>query len=269
MILDVILNNVHSLSLKEQVMINAFSFSLFLKSKKKRTYDIINSDYDDNLWDKDVQHIDLATHDISLSDSKKVIVHYKDKLVKCRFSNFEKTYKQMLVKLLSEYIDDSIVEMGCGMGSNLLLLHNAGFKNLKGYDLSKNAITRAKQYSKKNQLPLDFEVSDLNQSFAKNMIDGKVVFTHHCLEQCTLFMPNVLKNLVSGKPKIVINFEVDYDSASPKVKRYMNYQGYQNNLVSELKKLEKQNEIEIISITKLPLAFNSFNVASMIIWKTK
>ncbi len=267
--LDVILNNTSPLSLKEKIMINAFSFSLFLKSKKKRTYDIINLDYDLGGWAKDVTQINLESRAISLSANSDIIVNYNDTLVKCRLDNFEKRYNQMLEKLLSDYINDLVVEMGCGMGVNLFLLHKAGFKNLEGYDLSKNAITRGKQYSEKNHLSIDFGVSDLNQPFTKNMINGKVVFTHQCLEQCTLFMPSILKNLVNGKPKLVINFEVDYDSASSKVKRYMNYQGYQNNLVSELKKLENQNQIEIISITKLPLSYNSFNTPSMIIWKIK
>jgi SAM-dependent methyltransferase len=250
-------------------MINAFSFKLLLKSAKKRTYDVINSEYDLGGWSKDVTQINFESRAIHLNANSDIIVNYNNTLVKCRLDSFEKNYNSMLVKLLSDYIEDSVVEMGCGLGVNLFLLHKAGFKSLEGYDLSKNAITRAKQYSEKNQMSIDFGVYDLNQPFTKNMIDGKVVFTHQCLEQCTLFMPAILKNLVNGKPKIVINFEVDYPSSSSKVKRYMNFQGYQNNLVSELKKLENQNQIEIISIMKLPLSYNSFNTPSMIIWKVK
>ena len=82
-------------------------------------------------------------------------------------------------------------------------------------------------------------------------------------------MPNVLKNIIKGKPKIVLNFEVDYDSAPMMVKKYFNSKGYQNNLVRELKKLEKQNIVEIISIQKLPLTLSPFNRLSLIIWKTK
>ena len=53
------------------------------------------------------------------------------------------------------------------------------------------------------------------------------------------------------------------------VKKYFDSKGYQNNLVRELKKLEKQNEVEIISIQKLPLTLSPFNRLSLIIWKTK
>lgn len=263
------MNNYVPLGLKEKIMINLFSFKLFFYSRKKRSYDIINSEYDLGGWSKEIDHFNIESRAINLNADSKIITNYNDMLVKCDLDSFEKSYNLMLVKLLSHYIEDSIVEMGCGLGVNLFLLHKAGFKNLKGYDLSKNAIKRAKQHSEKKSMSIDFGVHDLNQPFTENMINNKVVFTHQCLEQLTLFMPNILKNLVNGRPKIVINFEVDYHSSSSKVKRYMDFQGYQNNLVSELKKLENQNKIEILSIIKLPLSYNTFNTPSMIIWKLK
>lgn len=118
-------------------------------------------------------------------------------------------------------------------------------------------------------MSIHFGVHDLNQPFTENMIKNKVVFTHQCLEQCHLFMPNILKNIVKGRPKIVVNFEVDYDSSPIMVKKYFEHQGYQNNLVRELKKLEKQKKIEIISIERLPLSFNPFNRLSAITWEVK
>jgi len=266
---DVILENTFSLSLKEKIKINAFTIKLFLTSRKKRTYDVINSEYDLGIWNRDPQILNFESKNTNGDMNKKIIVNYNNKVVKTYLNDFEKNYNKVLLKFLSSYKDESIVEIGCGIGYNLYLLYRAGFKNLQGYDLSKNAITRTKQYSEKKQMSIDFGIHDLNQPFTKNMIDDKVVFTHQCLEQCTLFIPNILKNLVNGRPKIVINFELDYHSSPSKVKRYMDYQGYQNNLVSELKKLENQNKIKIISIEKLPLSYNSFNTLSVIIWKIK
>jgi hypothetical protein len=82
-------------------------------------------------------------------------------------------------------------------------------------------------------------------------------------------MPNILKNIVIGKPKVVLNFEVDYDSSPIMVKKYLDACGYQNNLVRELKKLEKQKKIEITSIEKLLLSLSSVNRPSAITWKVK
>ena len=77
----------------------------------------------------------------------------------------------------------------------------------------------------------------------------------------------VLKNIINGKPKLVINFEVDYDSSSYIVKRYVDACDYQNNLVSELKKLKQSGKIEIISIKKLSYQNHPINRISAIIWK--
>jgi hypothetical protein len=53
------------------------------------------------------------------------------------------------------------------------------------------------------------------------------------------------------------------------VKKYFDARDYQNNLVNELQKLEKQKEIEIVSINKLPLSLSPVNRLSAIIWKIK
>jgi hypothetical protein len=267
--LKIKLDDSHPLSLKEKIIINLYAAKISLKSRKNRTQDIVNSEYDLGGYNKDYALINFESRDTSYDGEKDRIMNCNDNSVKCNFTKFEKNYNSMLLKLLSDYKDESIVEMGCGLGVNLYLLHKLGFKNLKGYDLSENAIIRAKEYCKKNHLSIDFETHDLNQPFTNNMIDDKMVFTHQCLEQCGLLMPNILKNIVNGRPKIVINFEVDYHSSSQRVKKYMDFQGYQNNLVSELQKLENQNKIEIISIERLPLSYNVFNIPSMIIWKVK
>ena len=57
----------------------------------------------------------------------------------------------------------------------------------------------------------------------------------------------------------MINFEVDYFSESFWTRRYIDAHDYQNNLVRELRKLEKQKKIEIISIKKLPLSLSPLN----------
>jgi len=268
-VLKIKLDDSYPLSLKEKITINAYTVKLISKSRKIRTQDIVNLDYDLGSWNKDPSVLNFESRAPNDNVGEDIIVNYNDKHIKCNLGKFEKSYNAMLLKLLDDYKGESIVEMGCGLGPNLYLLHKVGFKNLKGYDLSENAITRAKEYSEKNNLSIDFETHDLNLPFRKNMIDDKIVFTHHCLEQCGLFMPNILNNLVNGRPKIVVNFEVDYHSSSLRVKKYMDFQGYQNNLVSELQKLENQNKIEITSIERLPLSYNVFNIASMIIWKVK
>ncbi len=259
-------NNWGKISLKEKLKIYAFVLKLFFKSRKNRTYDIVNKDYDLGSWNRDLEKIDFETHYGNNDKNEMVIFTEHGKFFKDIRKKFEKKYNLMLLEFLSEYKQEPIVELGCGLGIHQLLLHNEGFQKLEGYDLSKNAILRNKEFTQKNNLPIKFEVQDLNQKFPENMIKDKIVFTHACLEQCHMIMPNVLKNIIDGKPKIVLNFEVDYDSAPTMVKKYFNSKGYQNNLVKEL---EKQSKVEIISIQKLPLTLSPFNRLSLIIWKIK
>ena len=143
------------------------------------------------------------------------------------------------------------------------------FENLQGYDISTNAISLAKIHSEKKGYKIKFDVLDLTEPFPDGIIKDKAVFTHACLEQTKHHIPDILKNIINGKPKLIINFEVDYESSPSIVKRYINALDYQNNLVSELKKLEKENKIEVICIEKLPLSLSPVNRLSVIVWKIK
>lgn len=171
--------------------------------------------------------------------------------------------------VLDNYIDDSVVELGCGLGTNLFQLHHRKFKKLEGYDISENAISLATQYCKKKDYNIQFGVCDINQPLPTRMIKDKIVFTNTCMEQLKHIMLNVLKNIIAGKLKLVINFEVNYNTFPLLVKKYFDANDYQNNLVNELLKLEKQKEIDIVSINKLPLALSPVNRCSSIIWKIK
>jgi len=268
---DVILSDkdIQKCSLKDKFMIYGYITKLLLKSKK-RTYDVINNEYDLGVWNRDIEKIDFETRsgNYNRSDLNDIIIFtHNDKLFKCIRSTIEKKFDSILLSVLADYKEDSVVELGCGLGVNLFLLYKAGFRKLEGYDLSENAISRVKQYSEKKEMHIHFGVHDLNQPFTENMIKDKVVFTSACLEQCKLIMPNILKNIIKGRPKVVLNFEVDYDSSPLMVKKYFDACGYQNNLVTELKKLEKQKKIEITSIEKLPLSLSPVNRLSAITWK--
>jgi hypothetical protein len=255
--------------LQEKLKIYGFLAKLFLKSRINRTYDVVNADYDLGSWNRNIDKIDFYTHYGKTEKNDMVIFTCNGGLFKDTRSRFEKKYNSMLVDILSEYKQESVVELGCGIGVHQFLLYNEGFQKLEGYDLSENAISVNKQYSDKKEIPILFGVHDLNQPFPENMIKNKVIFTHACLEQCHMIMANVLNNILQGKPKIVINFEVDYDSSPLMVKKHFDSRGYQNNLVRELKKLQKEKKIEIISIEKLPLSLSPFNRLSAIIWKIK
>ncbi len=190
------------------------------------------------------------------------------KIFKGKYSDYVEKFQNQIIDVLSEYVNgNSIVEFGCGPGVNLFLLYKKKIKSLEGYDVSRNAILLAKKHSAEKGYNIKFNVLDLTRPLPDKLIENKIVFTNTCLEQLKHYMPTVLQNILDGKPKLVINFEVDYDSSSSIVKEYFDSVDYQNNLVSELKKLQKENKINIESIKPFSLSLSPVNRLSSIIWK--
>lgn len=157
---DVFLSDIdiQKLSLKEKFIIKAYTCklileSLLLKPRKKRTYDIINTDYNSGLWNRDIEKIDFETHFFNNDSNDMIIFSYNGKFFKAISSRLNIKYNSMLLQFLADYKKDPVVELGCGLGVNQFLLYNAGFTRLEGYDISENAISRDKQHSKKKGCP--------------------------------------------------------------------------------------------------------------------
>jgi SAM-dependent methyltransferase len=264
-----ILSQSKNVSVIEKLKIYAYILKLSIK-KQKRDYTLIDQEYNSGIWNREFEKIDFESLDGNFKRKDAgnyVIMSYNDKLIKYVRREIENEYYSQILDVLKEFKEDPIVELGCGLGSNLFVLRKAGFKKLAGCDLSENVIKNLSQYSNIKQYDMVFNVCDLNNSFPKDMLRNKIVFSHICLEQCKNIMPNVLNNIIEAKPKLVINFEVNYNTSPYVVKKYLDARDYQNNLVTELEKFQKQKRISIISITKLPLNLNSVNRLSSIIWK--
>lgn len=269
------MNQKHSeqkVSLKDKLRL--FSDIQRLKLKKiNRDYDEINRDYNNNSerWNRSLDEIDFESWQGNYNVDGNItrILSKNGKLIKGTWNDFSEEYIQQITDALDEYRDDSVIELGCGLGFILFKLNQKNFRKLEGYDLSDNAISLLKSYCKKKNYSIGFDTLDLVKSFPDGIIEDKVVYTHTCLEQLKNYMPKVIQNIINGKPKVVVNFEVDYDSAPLMVKEYFKARDYQNNLVSELRKHEKQGEIKILSIDKFSLSLSPMNIVSKIVWKIK
>jgi|APSaa5957512535_1039671.scaffolds.fasta_scaffold35778_2 SAM-dependent methyltransferase len=243
-----------------------------LKFKKiKRDYNEINKDYNNNSerWNRNLDEINFETWkgNYNVDGSVIRILSMNKKLIKGTWDDYAEKYTQQIIDSLIKYKTESVVELGSGLGFLLFKLNQNNFKKLEGFDLSENAISVLKKYCEKKNYLINFNTLDLVKPFPENIIKDKVVYTHTCLEQLKNYMPKVIKNIIDGKPKIVINFEVDYDSAPFLVKEYFKARDYQNNLVKELRKHEKQGTVKILSIEKLPLSLSPLNHVSVITWK--
>ncbi len=211
----------------------------------------------------DVEKLELSIHSMYGLKNDDIGLMDKDgKWFKGKYGEYFEQYWEQIRSYLLEYKKNEIIELGCGLGVNLFRLSKDGFTKLHGYDLSKNAITLATQYNKKINDNIEFDVLDLNNKLPD--FSNKVIFTHACLEQVKHSMKEVIQNILDSKPKIVINFEVDFDNASFMVKQYCNAMDFQNNLIQELKNNEN---IEVISIKRLSLNISHVNIMSAIIWR--
>ena len=237
---------------------------LNLMKKKNRTKELINSEYNDHTWkNMDVEKLELSNHSMYGLKNDDVGLMVKDgKWFKGKYGEYFEQYWEQIRSYLLEYKNDEVIELGCGLGVNLFRLSKDGFTKLHGYDLSKNAITLATEYNKKINDNIEFDVLDLNNKLPD--FSNKVIFTHACLEQVKHSMKVVIQNILDSKPKIVINFEVDFDNAPFMVKQYCNAMDFQNNLIQELKNNEN---IEVISIKRLSLNISHVNIMSAIIWR--
>ena len=74
---DVILSDkdIQKCSLKDKFMIYGYITKLLLKSKK-RTYDVINNEYDLGVWNRDIEKIDFETRsgNYNRSDLNDIII---------------------------------------------------------------------------------------------------------------------------------------------------------------------------------------------------
>ena len=64
-----------------------------------------------------------------------------------------------------------LLDLGCGLGRHTILAAENGFIT-KGFDLSENAVERAKEYSEKEGLNVEFKIGDmLNLPYEDNSFD--------------------------------------------------------------------------------------------------
>src|SRR3989338_5412915 len=78
----------------------------------------------------------------------------------------QETYKkivELFIRAVAPKKDGLIVDMGCGTGELANEIRRASYKNVRGYDISKNCIRIAKM-----QFPsIDFEVKDIERTGLK------------------------------------------------------------------------------------------------------
>ena len=95
------------------------------------------------------------------------IKRYSDAIEKIGLWNSEKIIFDKYVKK-----SDKILDLGCGAGRTTINLFRNGYYNIIGLDIADKLIDFAKNYSKENNLDINFEVGDATKiNYGDNIFD--------------------------------------------------------------------------------------------------
>ena len=114
----------------------------------------------------------------SYFNSASVVRHYEVAAEKIGLWKSEEKIFQQIYNL-----EDSILELGCGVGRISFGLYEIGYKHLLGTDYAKNMIQRARALSKRMGYPVPFRVCDATRLEFEDAIFEGVIFGFNGLMQ--------------------------------------------------------------------------------------
>lgn len=168
------------------------------------------------------------------------------------------------------------MELVSGWGRNLLyLINHKVIQRGIGLDRNVAGLVVAKKISKKFKLDLNsFKFDYYKPYLNRQHIQNNIVFTHNSVEQLNYISEKIIKDLSKSKPKVVIHLEPIYEHRQNQSilhflwKKYTQVNDYNRNLLTILKKLDKDKIIKILKIKKNVIGLHAMNLCSIIVWRT-
>jgi tRNA G46 methylase TrmB len=266
-------------------------YDLYLINKKneiinnnfKRTAQIVSNDYHakgwydvlkNKKWLQQDKLIDFVLDSKNPTISNEQTSYIDNKICNITQGEYALFRKEILNFYITENIDDSdtIVELGCGWGLNLwTILANNPQKKLEGYELSENGLKSCIEINHHFNCDVSFGNIDLTKNSTFPILENKIIFTFHVLEQLKYETCTIIENILKCKPHMVLHFEPVpelYENSDHEklVKQYIQFSDYQDNLLSTLKKFESDGKITIIETKRLYFAANPLYETCFIKW---
>ena len=276
-----------SLKYEIKILLKILRAHYIRKQKKIRTTNVVEADYENNAWKNILeseywlksnnleQFCFTPTSCSKLEDITEIICLLDNKLVKTTFPfifNYMATKNSSILKKFVTETDD-LVELGCGFGMALFSFRSKGISNsMTGYDISSNAISAAKKINQHFRCNIKFDTVDLSKPFNGSFLKQKTVFTSHSFEQLKYYTETAIDSILRGKPKQVLHFEpvvelFGFGLRDTVSKVHNSFADYQDNLLTTLKKFEKQQKLKILEVKRLGHETNPFNETSFIRWE--
>jgi len=257
----------------------------FLSRRQYRSKDEVKSDYDLGSWSavlnekRWLKFNNLESYLTLFGRKDFQIAKIDNEIVKIKTSDYYIYRLKKINQIILNYCngDDEICELGCGFGFNILSLRSSdNYKNLYGFDISKNAIAAAKLSSKHFNLEnITFDQIDLTNPEDLNWagIKNRTVLTYYCLEQLKHSLNSVLENIINSGVKRVIHLEptielLDFWSIKDLVNYlYIKRRDYLDNLITCLESLEKAGRIRIIEKKRMYYSPTPKNDPTLVVWE--
>jgi hypothetical protein len=250
----------------------------------KRTKSQVNQDYNLGSWQKKLESqpwvkAGSLENYVNFSGGNKRVAKIDGRLYTMSDSEYYRFRNGRIQQLVKTHFgsEAEVVELGSGAGTNIFALSLLNhWKSLRGYDISKNGIQNAREIAKYFGLTnVKFDLLDLtnpNDPNYKNL-QGASVFTYYCLEQLRTSVPKVLSYLLDNGVKKGLHIENAIELLNPlspidwATFLYIRRMDYQDNVLKELKRLEKDGRLRITKVERLNYSPTPKNDPMLIVWE--
>lgn len=208
------------------------------------------------------------------------ILRFNGDYIKVNSKSFEFDFYALIRRLIfKKYLAtaSSIVEFGCGTGTNLVLLAQLfPDKNLFGCDWAKPSqelLTIIAQELKAKIQGIQFNMLTLEGQEKLNIDKHTAVITMHAMEQLGASYQPMLDYLIAARPGICLHLEPILELYNPEslfdhlAIRYHEKRNYLQGLLTALKEQQAKNVIEIMDVRRLYFGSLFHEGYSLIVWR--
>lgn len=171
--------------------------------------------------------------------------------------------------------DQRVVEVGCGLGKNLIALAHQGFTRLSGLDVSSHAVAATREQLVAFGVPAIVEQADLRDLGGQRaLVAGSTVFTNYVLEQFPRQLEPILRRLAELGPHQVLHVEPCADRL-PRRRAWerlpsswhVRAHHYQRALLRVLLGLEQRGVLTVLEVTPLGFSPYLFHSPVLVRWR--
>lgn len=257
----------------------------FFEQKVKSKENILK-EYDQTKWGKLLQDFHKYNwqtfeefHKFVFQDIGIVPVYWKGNLLLVDLEKERILEAELLSQVIELFgLDKTIVELGCGYGEILFSLAKQDkYKNIEfiGCELTKSGIELTRMIAERYGFAVKTDFFDFEDesTVQDNIPKDALIYTAFSTVMIPELSQGLIERLIAYHPKAVIHLEPIYPQnntdnlLSLMIKRYMQVNDYNTNLMKLLRKAEEKGMIKILVATDPILGGNPLLPASLIIWQ--